>query len=138
MSPARRAAWRIGHRGAFLMTYGVAWAVYGAGLLGSGATFAQQRGLTVLGDDLDTWAWLWIVGGMVAIVAAFARRDSIGYVGAVIPPLVWGVAYLLAWWPLDEYDRGWISAGPWTALAVAAVIVARIPEPIRREVADGT
>lgn len=136
MSPSRRIGLRLGRRGAFLLAFGTAWAVYGCGLLSAGPTFAQSRGLTVLTRiaPIDVWSWLWIVAGLVALATAFVASpggDTAGFVGAVLPPLAWAVAYLLAWL-LGDYPRGWITAGPWAAIAVTAMIAAGTPEHIRR------
>lgn len=130
MSPVRRLGWRVGRRGACLLLMGVSWTLYGVGLLLSEPTFAQERGLTVITHvaPLDVWAWLWIVGGALGVGLSMTRSDAAGYVGVVLPPLTWAVSYALACWPLGDYERGWISAVVWGAIAGALFIVSGIPE----------
>lgn len=120
----------MGRRGSCLLLVGVAWTLYGVGLITAGPTFAQERGLTAITHiaSLDWWAWLWIVGGCLGIGLSMTRRDAAGYVGVVLPPLTWGVSYALAWWPLGDYERGWNSAVVWGAIAGALFIVSGIPE----------
>lgn len=130
MTNARRFGLRLGRRGACLLLIGISWTLYGVGLVMSEPTFAQERGLTAITHvaPLDTWAWLWIGGGALGIGMSVIRQDAAGYVGVVLPPLTWAVSYALAWWPLQEYGRGWTSAVVWGAIAGALFIVSGTPE----------
>ncbi|NJP70457.1 hypothetical protein [Streptomyces sp. C1-2] len=103
---ARRLAKRLGRRGAFLLILGVGKTCWGLSFL---VDPPDDRGLRLLTQacSLRHWAWLWIIAGLVTIGSAFLRigRDWAGYVAALIPPIVWAVAYTTAVLS-GEYSRG--------------------------------
>lgn len=127
---------RIGRRGAFLGLVGVMWSLYGYGLMR--APLTDSRGLTLLIRlcPLPRWGLVWLIAGGVAVVAALSTRrrwDEIGYVAVLVPPMLWGLAYLTAWWPMQVYPRGWATAAVWGMVSTAVMIVAGWPEPPRRK-----
>lgn len=121
----------LGRRGAILLSYGTVWALYGFGQLVTPQP--DQRGLQLLTNlmPLDVWAALWIVCGLVAVVAAFVPQgvDWFGYLALVVIVLPWMLSYLLSWWPLATFPRGWVAALVWGAIAVPVIVVAGWREP---------
>lgn len=129
----RRLGVTLGRRGAILLCYGTVWALYGYGQLISPQP--EQRGLDLLlrAWPLSVWAGLWIATGLVAIVAAFLPqgRDAPGFVALVLIVIPWMLSYLLSWWPLQTFPRGWVAAAIWTVIAVPVIVVAGWREPPR-------
>lgn len=129
----RRLSRILGRRGAILLSYGVVWSLIGYGQLISPQ--ADRRGLKVLLDlmPLTVWAWCWIVAGLVAAVSAFLPQ-GLDWVGFLALPLIvfpWMLAYLVAWWPLGTFPRGWVAAAIYGALAAPVIVVAGWREPPR-------
>ncbi|MCX4661513.1 hypothetical protein [Streptomyces uncialis] len=127
---ARRLGARLGRRGVALTLLGLGKMLFGLG-------YALQpdpdpRGLRLLTGiaPLQCWAAVWIVCGAVTAASAWVRvgRDRWGFVAALIPPFLWGSAFL---WSavLGEYARGLAVAG-WYATSHVGMILwaATIPE----------
>lgn len=129
----RRLIQTVGRRGAILLSYGVVWSVIGYGQLISPQV--DQRGLTMLLNvmPLQAWGWCWITAGLVAAVCAFLPQGFDWPAFLVLPLLAfaWMLSYLVAWWPLDVFPRGWVAAGVYGALAVPVIVVAGWREPPR-------
>lgn len=121
---------RVGRRGGFLATYGLAWIAYGIGILVDPA-FGVKQGLGWMAAivPFPLLAWLWIACGAAAIAAVPIRRpggDAFGFALASAPPTVWTLAYLLG---IGIYPRGAFSAVVWIALSGSVAIVAGMSEP---------
>lgn len=129
----RRLGRVLGRRGAILLSYGTVWAVYGSGQLIT--PVPDQRGLQLLVNllPLGMWASLWIACGLAAVVAAVMPQgvDWFGYLALVVIVLPWMFSYLLSWWPLGTYPRGWAAALVWGLIAVPVIVVAGWREPPR-------
>lgn len=129
----RRLSRQLGRRGAFLLSFGFIWALIGYGMIT--APQPDKRGLVVPLTWLPLWVWgcLWLAAGLVAIGSAFlpGRRDAPGFVALLVIVLPWGLGYLLSWWPLQTFPRGWIAASLYGALGAAVVVVAGWAEPSR-------
>lgn len=123
----------LGRRGTILLTYGGIWALYGYGQITTPAP--DQRGLTLLLGlwPLPIWGALWAASGLIAVVAAWLPpgRDWWGFLALVIMVIPWTLAYLVSWWPLQVFSRGWVAAAVWTLIAVPLIVVAGWPEPPR-------
>lgn len=130
---AHRAARILGRRGACLLSYGAIWAVIGYGQLISPQ--ADQRGLTLLlhALPLHAWGWLWVTAGAVAAVCAFMPqgRDWPAFLALPLLAFAWTLSYLVAWWPLGVFPRGWVAAAVYGALAIPVLVVAGWREPAR-------
>lgn len=130
---ARRIARILGRRGVILLSYGTVWALYGYGQIISPQT--DQRGLAMLLNllPLEAWAGFWIATGLIAIVSAFLPqgRDAPGFVALVLIVIPWMSSYLLSWWPLQTFPRGWVAAAIWVVIAVPVIVVAGWREPPR-------
>ncbi|MFP8944684.1 hypothetical protein ACLIYM_25075 [Streptomyces fenghuangensis] len=127
---ARRLRARLGRRGAFLAILGTGKTAYGAGFIL--APQQHTEGLHLLTDmcSLRSWAWLWILCGLVTLGSAFLRvgRDRWGYIAALIPPTVWAIAYAAAA-VSGHYSRGAVVA-IWYLTSHCGVIMwaATVPE----------
>ncbi|QJT04342.1 hypothetical protein G9272_32000 [Streptomyces asoensis] len=101
----------LGRRGAFLLILGIGKTCWGIGMLVDPPSTA---GLYLLTQwcDIRHWAWLWISAGIITTVSAFLRigRDRVGFVVALIPPIVWAIAYMAA------VVSGQFSRGAYVAL----------------------
>lgn len=128
----------LGRRGAILLSYGFVWTIIGYGQISTPQ--ADQRGLTVLLSvmPLQAWGWCWVAAGLVAASAAFLPqgRDAPGFVALVLIVLPWMLGYLISWWPLGVFPRGWIAAAVYGALTLPVVVVAGWREPPRRKRAE--
>jgi hypothetical protein len=120
---------RLGRRGAILAILGAGKICYGIGLVTTPPT--STRGLELLTNalPLHCWAWVWIIAGSATFAGAWVRigQDGVAFFAALIPPAVWGTAYLRA--AVDGYPRGWAVAG-WFLLSHIGVILwaSTVPE----------
>ncbi|MFJ1782500.1 hypothetical protein ACIOKA_37975 [Streptomyces anulatus] len=139
----RRLFKRVGRRGVFLLIAGVGKTCWGVSFL---VDPPNPDGLQLLTSlcSLRHWAWLWIAAGLVTSSSAFLRvgRDWAGFVGALIPPTVWAIAYLAAA-VSGEYSRGAFVA-LWYLTSHVGVIMwaATVPEysvpPVPRRPGKGS
>lgn len=129
----------LGHRGAFLLLFGVIWILVGVSLLPDTETPMPPHVL-MLFEHLPLWLRIayWMAPGTVAVVSAFLRgpgHDTAGFALLIVAPIVRGGSYGWAWvaWMLSGgqigEDRGWLGAVVWAALAGAILIVASWREP---------
>ncbi|MFE4915790.1 hypothetical protein ACFRCX_30260 [Streptomyces sp. NPDC056652] len=128
----RAARWlhrTLGRRGVFLLILGVGKTCWGISFLVNPPNPDGLQLLTAL-CSLKHWSWLWIISGMVTGGSAFLRigRDRYGFVAALLPPIVWAVAYLAAAIS-GEYSRGAFVA-IWYLTSHVGVILwaATVPE----------
>ena len=119
----------VGRRGVFLLILGVGKTCWGISFL---VDPPASDGLQLLTSmcSLRHWSWLWIVAGLVTAGSAFLRigRDWAGYGSALVPPIVWAIAYLAAA-VSGEYSRGAFVA-LWYLTSHVGVIMwaATVPE----------
>jgi len=129
----RRLSRALGRRGTILLSYGVVWSLIGYGQIVSPQV--DQRGLHLLLGlmPLAAWGWCWIASGLAAIVAAWLPqgKDAIGFVALLVIVMPWMLSYLVSWWPLGTFPRGWAAAAVWTAIAIPVIVVAGWREPSR-------
>jgi len=126
----RRLGARLGRRGTALVILGTAKVCFGLG-------FALQpeprpAGLDLLTQfaDIRCWSWVWIICGTVTFACGWLRvgRDGAGFVAALVPPFVWGAAYL--WGGITgEYLRG-LALAAWFGVGHVLLImwIATVPE----------
>lgn len=102
----RRMSTTLGRRGQVLIILGIGKVVWGVGYIVDPPSARGLEMLTAL-RPLSTWAWLWIGSGIVTGGSAFlpAGRDKWGFVAALAPPTVWGVAYAVGFLS-GVYSRG--------------------------------
>ncbi|GAA2456858.1 hypothetical protein [Streptomyces macrosporus] len=126
---ARRLRVCLGRRGTALVILGTGKMAYGAGFL---VDPPSPHGLDLLTRfcDLTHWSWLWIACGAVTLASAFVPvgRDRWGFVAALVPPVVWGTAYLTAFLS-GTYSRGvWLALWYATSHVMLIVWASRVPE----------
>lgn len=95
---ARRLRKHLGRRGRFLLILGIGKTCWGVGFIVTPQQTTQGLELLTRWCSLQSWAWLWIVAGLVTFASAFLRigRDGAGFIAALIPPSVWAIAYIVA------------------------------------------
>lgn len=124
---ARRAAERLGRRGAYLAIAGAGWLLYGTGIVldpreGTVRAAAVLRHVA----PLEVWGWAWVLCAAIALGTAWSRcpeRQAVGYAAATAPPLLWASGYAAAW-ALGEHPQAWAGAATWAAAALQMMIVA--------------
>lgn len=99
---------RIGRRGACLLSLGVIQIVTGWTMIDSPPLAFHALTLFRLVPPL-TLGLLWLIPGAISLAYAFVRRtdnDSWGFVAAYLMPFIWGMAYVLSWFPLHDLPAG--------------------------------
>ncbi|WP_148003651.1 hypothetical protein [Streptomyces sp. adm13(2018)] len=111
---------RLGRRGSVLLGFGVLELLYGLGLV-LDPRFGIVRGVGVLTHvaPMAVWGGLWMACGLCALAMAWevrATRDTWGYAAAILPPIGWAGANLIAWLT-GSFAQAWTSAVTWGCLA---------------------
>lgn len=124
----RRARKLAGRRGVVLLVLGMGHICWGAGMI---AEPPSTQGLRLLTDrcPIQSWAWLWIIAGVVAAASAFVQigRDWAGFLAALVPPTVWALAYAVAAL-VGDFSRGGFVA-IWYLTTVGMIMwAAAVPE----------
>jgi len=121
---------KLGRRGTALAILGLAKISFGLG-------YALQPGPSPMGlqlltrfADIQCWSAVWLICGTVTFGCAWLRigRDWLGFVSALIPPFVWGFAFL--WGGIvGDYPRG-LTLAAWYAIGHVGLILwaATVPE----------
>ncbi|AZM54177.1 hypothetical protein DMA15_17690 [Streptomyces sp. WAC 01529] len=120
---ARRLRARLGRRGIALVLLGLAKICYGLGFALQPDPNPVGLGLLTRWADLRCWSSVWIVCGAITFGFAWLRvgRDGLGFMAAVVPPIVWGGAYL--WGAvLGDYPRG-LAIAAWYAIGHVGLIL---------------
>jgi hypothetical protein len=130
---ARRPMRALGRRGAFLTLMGGIAALYGYGLCAAPPDARQGPTLLLRLAPLDVWAGAWIAVGACALVCAWAPqpRDWPGFVAVWAVTAPWSMGYLVAWWPLGDYPRGWVPALIFGAFGAVCLVAIGWDEPPR-------
>lgn len=130
---ARRLTAHLGRRGALLTMKGVITTLYGYGLLI--APLRDYRGLCLLLKAMPMQAWgaAWMAAGIVALVCAWLppRRDWPGFLAVWAITATWAMSFLVSWWPLGEYSRGWVACLIFGAFGAVCLIAIGWEEPPR-------
>lgn len=142
MTDLRSHGRRLGRRGTFLLSFAVVWGIIGLSTIVAPVPLSNQA---LFFEQLPLWvrAGLWIVGGLLALGAAFLRRpgwDVGGFVGLAVPAAVRGVSFLIGWivylTGLGPGSMiGWTGFAVYAAIVVAIMVVASWPEPPVVEIA---
>lgn len=101
MSPTRKLVRRYGRRATTLMLFGVCWVGVGLGVWlvpMTRFTHSADAGVLTFMDD-PLWGFMWMACGVTAVTTGFLRPrhptyDEWGFNSLVVPPMVWGAAYV--------------------------------------------
>lgn len=136
----RRARKLLGRRGAALLLLGVSHVCFGLGYVFQPEVTSPGLAVLTRWLDLHCWAFVWLVCGAAAFASAWLRvgRDWLGFFAALMPPFLWGAAFL--WSALTgDYPRG-LAVAAWYVIGHVGLILwaATVPEfslprPVRRE-----
>lgn len=126
----RRLGKRLGRRGTALVILGSAKLCFGLGYVLQPEPNPVGLGLLTRWADIRCWSYLWIICGVITFSCAWLRvgRDGLGFFAGVVPPFVWGSAYL--WGALTgEYLRG-LALAAWFGFGHVLLIMwmATVPE----------
>lgn len=131
---ARRLTTRLGRRGALLTMKGTIATLYGYGQIVQ--PLPDRRGLCLLLKlmPLTGWGTVWMTAGITALVCAWLppRRDWPGFLAVWAITAAWSMAYLMSWWPLGEYPRGWVASLIFGAFGAVCLVAIGWEEPPRR------
>jgi hypothetical protein len=131
---ARRLGQQLGRRGTLLILKGTIATLYGYGQIAE--PVRDRRGLCLLLKlmPLEAWGWAWIAAGVTALACAWLppRRDWPGFLAVWAITAPWSMAFLVAWWPLGEYPRGWIAALIFGAFGAVCLVAIGWDEPPAR------
>jgi len=126
----RRLGARLGRRGTALVILGAAKVCYGLGYALQPEPRPIGLGLLTRFADIRCWALIWIICGMVTFACAWLRvgRDGLGFFAGLVPPFVWGAAFLWAG-VTGEYLRG-LAFAAWFGIGHVLLILwmATVPE----------
>ncbi|MFC9821364.1 hypothetical protein ACFWG6_30790 [Streptomyces erythrochromogenes] len=125
----RRAQKLLGRRGAILLILGIGKTCWGISFIVDPPSTQGLQLLTRL-CDIQHWAWLWILAGLITAASAFLKvgRDGWGFIAALVPPAVWAIAYLSAVIG-GEYSRGaWVAAWYLTSHVGVILWASTVPE----------
>ena len=131
---ARRLTRRLGRRGALLSMKGVIATLYGSGQLVEPVRDTRGLRLLLKLGPLEVWGWAWITAGVIALVCAWLppRRDWPGFLAVWAITAPWSMSYLVAWWPLGEYPRGWVASLIFGAFGAVCLVAIGWQEPPAR------
>jgi hypothetical protein len=123
----------LGHRGTFLLTFGVIYLTIGAGIRAVDPSPIQHEGLRYLiaaAGGYHRLGWIWIACGLVAAAYAFTPQlvDRWGFYALMLPSIAWASSYLAAAL-LGTHQVLILATMVYTALAVAVGSAAVWPEP---------
>lgn len=119
-----------------LALVGLGWISYGFGVLTDPypeARFGHVINFLSAFIDSSYTGWVWLIGGVLAVLAGFSLiRESAGFRALVVPPVMWAGLYLWSWvtWLLSDEGngRGWVTATAWLALTLMVSVTASWPD----------
>lgn len=136
----RRMRKLLGRRGTALLLLGVSHMCFGLGYVLQPEVTSPGLAVLTRWLSLYYWASVWLACGAVAFGSAWLRvgRDWFGFFAALIPPFLWGSAFL--WSALTgDYPRG-LAVAAWYVIGHVGLILwaATVPEfsflrPVQRE-----
>ncbi|MGW0599972.1 hypothetical protein ACWD11_22850 [Streptomyces sp. NPDC002776] len=134
LAGARLLTRRLGRRGALLTMKGTIATLYGSGQLAEPVRDTSGLRLLLKLWPLEVWGWAWITAGAIALVCAWLppRRDWPGFLAVWAITAPWSMSYLVAWWPLDDNQRGWVAALIFGAFGAVCLVAIGWDEPPAR------
>lgn len=126
----RRAATRVGRRGAFLLFLAMLDLVYAYSLLFPAAEAARSASLRFVAGVAPLWVWAlaWFIPGVLCAVQAFRRSDRAAFAAAMCIKVLWGGLFV-AGSITGQIDRAYVGAVVWLAFALVVGLISTWPEP---------
>lgn len=116
-----------GHRGAFLLLFGVAYACLGYSLALVPAEAGRHSALAWMVDviPINVCGFLWCGAAAAGICSAFlpTGRDRFGFAVLTFVPFAWGGCFAVAWL-VSGVPHAWASTVLYWSLAAAVMVVA--------------
>jgi hypothetical protein len=137
---AQRLGQRLGRRGAALVLLGSGKVCFGLGYILTPTPDPRGLGLLTRYAEIRCWAALWVVCGAVTFSSAWLRvgLDRWGFIAALVPPFVWGFAFL--WGAASgDFPRGLAIFGWYATSHIGMILWAssvpefEMPHPVRGE-----
>lgn len=119
----------VGRRGSALLFFAFLDFVYGGSLL----TLPQEAKLSPTYEfigklaPIPLWGSAWTAVGIICLVSAFIRRDSIAFTSAICIKILWAIVFLSGDIAGDIY-RGWVAASVWFAMSLLVIVISGWPE----------
>lgn len=120
---------RLGRRGAALLFFAGLDLIYAFSLISPDEATRRTplfRWFISIGP-LWLWASLWAVTGLLCLVYAFRRKDTVGFTAAITTKVLWGLACSFGWL-IGGVERGYVSAAVWLAAAALVWVIGGWPE----------
>ena|ERR1700744_447843 len=129
----KRAKYKVGHRGAFLMLFGIAVIFYGLAILFEPSGFLIYPTFIL---PWHVWMWVWIGVGCVAMIGAFRRIDRLAFALAAASSALWSFRWFHVVY-LAHSSGAWTTAITWLVIAGIVTIISTWPEThIRYELVE--
>jgi len=130
MTGTRRILLHIGYRGSALLFFFLLDLIYAYSLFNPPAEeAAHSRNLVYLASIAPLWVFgvMWLIAAGCCLVAAFIKRDFIGFAAAIGIKVLWGLLYVGA--TLQGVPRAYVSVTLWLTMAGFVAIMSAWPEP---------
>lgn len=121
---------RLGRRGAALLFFSLLDLIYGFSLTNPSPSTATRPDFKFVAGimALPYWGMLWLAVGVLLLIGAFLREDSLAWAAAMLIKVLWGLVFLLGWL-IAGLERGYVSAAIWLSTAALVALLASWPEP---------
>lgn len=130
---------RIGRRGAYLLSKGALYAVYGYGLISEIAHRPPGQGgiygIVALVMPLKCWGMVWMAVGLLAMFSSFVKQvgrvqlQTVAFAGFMALATLWAVSILATYLaPGPNVGAPWIAAALFVALMASTAVVAGWPD----------
>lgn len=118
-----------GLRGWELLVTGLAWVGLGTSYITAPSETAQADTYTVVQQytSLTVWGFVWLITGVVGVLAGVLRHHGVGYVALILMPGGWGIG-LVAATVLHGDPRAWVLGLVFVLLAVKIGISSRMED----------
>lgn len=120
----RKAIYRVGHRGSFLMLFGLAVIFYALAIVFEPSGFLIYPSFIL---PWHTWVIVWIGVGIVSIIGAFRRVDKWSFALSATASALWSFRWFHV--VLLAHSSGaWTTAITWLVIAGIVTIISTWPE----------
>ena len=123
---------RLGVRGAAMLTLGIFHIIYSVQQLFPNRAWLDRGDVQWRSEIVPSQVFggLWALIGVMCIVAAFRKADSLGFGATTFLFMFWAMTELGAW--IDhQAPQGYLSAATWATFGVLSLILSRIQDPVK-------